>query len=99
MTILTFEQAGDASCDPCKEGWQVSEQLLDSDCPEELAAMSLGPEDLRISPWLGWDIDDRVHGENLDGLVELPAVRFDDVDRTEGPQRWIDVYATSLLER
>ena len=99
QAILSFIGVGEARCDGCEGAWSVEEQHLDSDCPDELIDLSLGPEDLLGSPWIGWDIDGTVHGENQGGMVVLPALSFDYAALTEGPEAWIDVYGASLLDR
>jgi hypothetical protein len=97
--ILTFTGDGEATCDECTAAWAIRDVLLDSDCPPELVALTVGPEDLDVSPWIGWNIDGTVHGEKAAGPVALPAYSFDYAKRTEGPEAWIDVYGASLLDR
>lgn len=97
--ILTFVGEGETDCPSgCTGAWAIGEQLLESDC-EGLEELTLGPEDLVISPWVGWSIDGTVHGENVDGLVELPARSNDFTNLVEGPESWLDVYGAILVDR
>jgi hypothetical protein len=99
QAILTFVGVGETRCAGCAGAWSIEGPYLDSDCPTELVDMSLGPEDLVISPWIGWSTDGTVHGENTAGMVDLPAYSNDYAARTEGPESWVDVYGASLLDR
>ena len=72
-TVLSYRGDGNTDCEDCLSAWGVRDAELTSDCSDEMATLSEGPEDLVEADWIGVTALGEVRGEVAGEEVRVPG--------------------------